>query len=240
MQNWKQAFWLARFELNASKKNILFSFVYFLFTGASLISVFSSYLEKGIVLIDFLFLLMFTIGPIWTKPKDFQIQRINSELVAAPAFIMLNQLPIKQDVIIKSRFIIYFAYSFIFQVLLLVSLYAFIPELQSMLSFGTFIIFVIIWISFGIYIGYIFPATDAGEKTTSTKSTIYTVLMVVAAIVVFTIYQIMFQHGIVHWTIIFAQKWPALSTIISIVLAILGYNYWQRYMKKVANKIDYL
>lgn len=240
MQNWKTALWLARFELKVSKRSLLFSLIFFLFVTSSLISGFPAYLDNNFVLIDFLFLIMFTAGPIWTKPKEFQVQRMNADLLASPAFMMLRQLPIEKDILVKSRFFIYFVYTFPFQIILLVSSYLFVPELQLMMSPGQFVAFSICWLLFGVYAGYIFPTSDAGDKATLTKTAVYAILFFIAVIVILTIFNVFSSYGIVHWTIIFAQNRPVLLSAVSLLLAVSGLNYWQKYMKKVTNKIDYL
>lgn len=240
MQNWKHALWLAKFELNVSKMNVLFTMVFFLFVSTGLKSSYGTYLDKGFVLVDLLYLVMFTAGALWTKPKELQVQRIHNELLAQPTFIMQNQLPVPKDALIKSRFIIYFVYSFPWQLLLLLTSYLFAPELKTMMTPGQFIAFSIIWLSFGIYAGYIFPASDAGDQSTRLKTVVYSIAFFAGMIVLLTFFNLISPYGIVHWTIIFAQKWPMLSAIISILLAGLGFNYWLRYMKKTADKIDYL
>src|SRR5699024_6761115 len=149
-QNWKHVLLLAKFELNVSKMNVLFTMVFFLFVSTGLKSSYGTYLDKGFVLVDLLYLVMFTAGALWTKPKELQVQRIHNELLAQLTFIMQNQLPVPTDALIKSRFIIYFVYSFPWQLLLLLTSYLFAPELKTMMTPGQFIAFSIIWLSFGI------------------------------------------------------------------------------------------
>lgn len=240
MKNWKQAYFLTKFEMSRSKRAFLFLFV---FTGLITLGILSStegYLEKNYVGLDLIFIIMFTVGPVWAKPKHFQIQQMNTNLIASPAVIMLNQLPINKDIIVKSRFIIHFIYTLPVQVILLSCLYLFIPMIQNIMSVGTYLIFSIIWISFSLYAGSIFPASDAGDKASSLKVIIYGILMVVGAIMFFTLFQLVSNRGIVAWTIYLAQQWPILSASISIILSIIGLKYWQHYMKKTMDKLDYL
>lgn len=240
MSTWKRAFWLAKFELKESKLNFLFLFLFFPFIILGVSSTFSSYLEANFVGIDIFFILLFTFAATWTKPKHFQIQQMNDELVASPAIFMLQQLPITTEVIIKSRFIIYFIYSLPIQILLLISLYVLTPSLKDMIGIGLYVVFAIIWLSFSIYMGGMVPASDAGDRATQRKVAVYGVLMVIAAIAFFTFFHVVSDYGIVQWTLIFAKKWPILSSVLSIILAFFGLNYWQSYMKKVMKKIDYL
>ncbi|WP_099159256.1 hypothetical protein [Virgibacillus ndiopensis] len=240
MQDWKLAFWLARFELNASKKSFLGLILFFILMVLFIVSSAGSYLEKNFAGFDVFFIVIFTISMIWTKPKDFQNKKINEGIFASPSLVMLKQLPVRQQVIVKSRFIVHFVYAFPFQLALLVSLYLLTPELQELMSLVSYGVFSIIWLSFGVYAGYIFPASDAGEKVNNTSMIIYGVLFLIGAMFIFSIFQLVSDHGIVQWTIIFAKKWPLLSTTLSILMALIGFNYWQQYMKKTMEKLDYL
>lgn len=242
MQEWKQACSLAKLELKASGLALLFAFIFVLLIISSLVSSLDSYLGNGYVGYDFFFVLVFSIAAIWTKPKDFQIQKINGNFSASPLLVMQKQLPIKQEVIIKSRFIVHFFYSFPFQVLTLFAVYLFSP-LQGMLSIGSFIAFSIMWLSFGIYAGYMFPMTDAGEKgpfSETTAAVIFGVVLLIIIFIIFSFIHILFDNGIVYWSIILVQKWPILSTAVSIVLAFAGFKHWQYYMRKRMNRFDYL
>lgn len=240
MKNWKQAFWLANFELKESKLSFLFLIIFYPFIILGTIANFSSYLDTNFVGIDIFFIFIFTYLTIWAKPKKFQIQQVNDNLVASPAIFMLQQLPIPRDLIVKSRFIIYFVYSIPMQILLLTALYVFTPSLQEMMGISSYISFGLIWLSFGVYIGGVIPASDSGDSASQRKVAVYAILMLIAVIIFFTLFTLFSDHGIVHWTLIIAKKWPALSGSISFVLAFIGLNYWQTYMKKMMEKLDYL
>jgi hypothetical protein len=240
MKNWKQAFWLAKFELKESKLSFLLLLLFYSLIILGLISSLESYLDTNFVGLDFFFILLFTYAATWTKPKHFQVQQMNDELVASPTIFMLQQLPITKDLIVKSKFIIYLVYSVPPQILLLISLYLFTPALHGMIEVSSYLVFAIIWLSFGVYIGGVIPASDAGDNASKLKVAVYGVLMLIALIVFFTIFRLVSDHGIVYWTLIFAKKWPLLSGVSSIILAIFGFNYWQSYMKKMMGKLDYL
>lgn len=240
MNTWKQAFWLAKFELIESTLSFLFLLLFYPFIILGIISSFHSYLDVNFVGIDVFFILIFTFFPLWTKPKRFQVQQINDGLVASPSMFMLQQLPISKELIIKSRFIIYFVYSFPFHLLLLISLYVLTPSLQEMIGIGSYISFCMIWVSFSIYIGGIIPTSDAGDRASPRRVVVYGVLMLIGTIAFFTIFHIVSDYGIVHWTLIIAKKWSLLSGALSIILAFVGLKYWQSYMKKLMTRLDYL
>lgn len=240
MKNWHQAFWLAKFELKNSKLSFLYLLLFYPLITLGFISNFSSYLDVNFVGIDIFFILCFTFAAIWARPKYFQIQQMSDGIVASPAIFMLQQLPITKDLIVKSRFIIYYVYSFPPQVLLLISLYLFVPSLQEMMGLTSYLAFAIIWLSFSVYIGGMIPASDAGDKASKLKVAVYGVLMLIAIIVFFTLFTVLSEHGIVHWTIIIAQKWPLLSAVLSVILALFSFGSWQKYMKKLMGRLDYL
>lgn len=242
MQDWKQGFGLAKFELRESKGSLILSLLFFLLMFSSFRSSLPSYIENGFVGYDFFFILIFSVATFWAKPKAFQSNKINSELQASPILVMQSQLPIKREVLVKSRFIIHFFYSFPYQALLLILLYTFTPGLSELLSLGSYIAFSIIWLSFGIYTGYVFPMSEAGDKTATTTGAMIAYLIVFLMIMFFVLIYVhfLFGNGIVYWSIVFAQKWPLLSSAISILLAFLGFKHWQHYMKKATEKLDYL
>lgn len=227
MQEWKQAYSLAKLELKASVFGFLFAIVFMMIVILSIVTSLDSYLGNGYAGFDFFFILIFSIGAIWTKPKDFQIKKISGNLSASPLLVMQKQLPIKQEIIIKSRFIVHFFYSFPFQVLTLFAFYLYSP-LQGILSISSFIAFSIMWLSFGIYAGYMFPTADAGDKgpfTETTAAVIFAFVLIIGIFFVFSFIHILFGNGIVYWSIILVQKWPILSAVVSILLAFAGFKH---------------
>lgn len=240
MEKWQQAWWLAKFELKQSKLHILFLLLLCPLVILGFISNFNDYLSINFVGIDLVFLLLFTFAPIWAKPSHFQIQKINNGFSASPAIFMLQQLPITTHVIVSSRFIIYFIYTIPVQVITLIFLYAFTPALQEMMTIGPYIAFSIIWLSLGIYLGGIIPVGDAGDQSSTLKVAIYSILMLISLIAFFTFLHLVTGNGLVYWTLIFAQKWPILTALLSIIMAIFGLIFGQYYMRKTMGKLDYL
>lgn len=240
MQDWKQAYWLAKFEWKASIKGFILLFLFFAVVALFFLVSFSAYLDNDFVGFDVLFIILFALAPAWLRLKEFQIQKISGELWASPSLIMLAQLPVSNNVLTKSRFIVYFAFSFPYQLLMLIVLYAVNPEFQVMMSPISHIAFAIIWLSVGIYVGFIMPASDVGDKVSTKIMTVFSIALIAGGIGIATLFHFIFDYGIVYWTIILAQNWPLLSSIVSIFLAFLGFHYWQRYMKKTMDKRDYL
>src|SRR5690625_134521 len=110
MKIWKQALWLANFELKASIVNILLCWFVLSFLGLIFLTSFNGYVENNYVGFDIFFLLIFSYAPYWLRSRHFQYQKISDRLYASPTWIMQRQLPIPKEILIKSRFLIYLAY----------------------------------------------------------------------------------------------------------------------------------
>lgn len=152
---------------------------------------------------------------------------------------MLQQLPIRKDVIVKSRFIFHSFYSFPFQLTLLLCLYILTPETRN-LELSAYLAFVILWLAIGIYIGFILPASDGGDIInwkTLLGSSLFFILLGAA---ILTLFHAVLDVGFVEWTIRIAQEFPLLSTLVSIFLTGFGFFYWPRSLKKTMEKLDYL
>ncbi|WP_269410654.1 hypothetical protein [Lentibacillus daqui] len=243
MKDWKQAWYLAKFELKASKWMFLLLLLFTFFMLFFFVTVLDTGVEKRTAGFDFFFILMFSSTMmIWWKPKDFQINKVGGDVFASPSLVMLNHLAIKKDVIIKSRFFVHFVYSFPYQLILLLCLYPLTPALQSVLTLNDYIVFSIIWLSFSFYVGYLFASSEIGGKSklSATLAGILILGIVIVTLFLFSLIQLITGYTIFYWTIIIAQNWPLASSLISIILAILGINYWLHYARKGMDKIDYL
>ncbi|MBP1970974.1 MFS family permease [Virgibacillus natechei] len=240
MRDWKQAYWLAKFEWKSSIKAFIWTFLFFTVIALFFLESFSAYLDNDYVGFDVLFIILFALAPSWLRSKEFQIQKISGELWASPSLIMLTQLPLSKNVVTKSRFIVYFAYAFPYQLLMLIALYVVNPEFQVMMSPVSHIAFAIIWLAFGVYVGFIMPVSDSGDRANTKIVTFYSIVLIIGGIGILTFFHFIFGYGFVYWTVMLSQNWPLLSSVISIVLAFLGFNYWQRYMKRNIDKLDYL
>ncbi|WP_373894140.1 hypothetical protein ACUL41_01525 [Virgibacillus natechei] len=240
MQDWKQAYWLATFEWKAYIRAFIWSFLFFAVIAIFFLESFSAYLANDFVGYDLIFIILFALAPSWLRSKEFQIQKISGELWASPSLIMLSRLPVSKNVITKNRFIVYFAFAFPYQLLMLIALYVVNPEFQLMMSHASHIAFAIIWLAFGVYVGFIMPVSDSGDKANTKIITLYSIVLIIGGIGILTAFHLLFGYGFVYWTVMLSQNWPLLSSVISIVLAFLGFHYWQRYMKRNIDKLDYL
>ncbi|TWT06458.1 hypothetical protein FQV26_01185 [Planococcus sp. CPCC 101016] len=240
MHTWKQAYWLAGFELKARMKRSLLMLAFYTAVGFVCISSFDVYLTENFYAFDLLFLLLFIMFPAWMKPKIFQMQKMDGDLWTVPAVIMLQQLPVPKAVIVKSRFIIHSVYSFPYQLILLVMLLAVSPAFREMITPLSYMAFLIIWLAVSVAAGFAMAASEAGgtyDTKLLAKSMIYLVLGIA---IFYAAFQWLADEGLIYWTIGLAQNWPLMSIVVSLLIIYAGWNYWQRVMKKDIEKADYL
>lgn len=240
MNDWKEAYRLAAFELKASMKSFLLILAFYTAMSLIVMMSFDIYLKGDFRYFDLLYLLIFFLFPAWMKNKEFQMQKLSGDLWTVPSVVMLQQLPISKEAIIKSRFIIHAVCSFPLQLVLLIAMPIMSEEFRNYMTPVTYPVFVLIWLSLAIAIGFIMAASEVGgnfKKKAIVMSFIY-VLGGTAA--VFFLVAVIANDGFILLTMQLAGDWPFLSGIIAIVLGIAGWKYWQWDMKKMMKKTDYL
>ncbi|WP_113928428.1 hypothetical protein [Bacillus sp. P14.5] len=240
MDTIRKAFWLARLEMIVSKKHYLNLFliagIYTFFFQLTI----PTYLEENIFIFD-VFLIIFLMSISFsTKPKGFQYQKMDDELYASPFVAMLNQLPIKRNVLVISRFILPYFAIFAGILIALAATYVFSPELQDVIDPLQLISLIVIWICISFSLGGIFPASEPGDQIKR-----FTIVWSFASIILFfaamyLIFQVWLDTGFFKWTIYLANDYPILSIIVSILTAFFVTWYWIRHALKQIQKIDYL
>ena len=241
MESWKQALWLAKFELNGSKKGIITTVLTFIVFFLFIVYTFEKNKDAELLSMtyDIFFGIVFWFSVAWSKPKEFQYQKLARDFWGSPYFIMLKQLPIPEEILIRSRFLQYYVISIPIHLLFLIMFFLSSASIRTLLSPGEYIAFSLIWLSSGIGIGSIFPASDSGDNVSPKKLVMYFVVTFTVFIGGFSLLYLLSGEGLVYWTIIAADRWPLLSAIISIFVAGLCLNYWPRYMKRNIERIDY-
>ncbi|TFB14598.1 hypothetical protein E3U55_13285 [Filobacillus milosensis] len=241
MNSWKTAKDLAFFEI---KNSWLHRLLLLSLSGGIMLIItlgaFQHYFENSTMGIDIFFILIIFYSYAWAVPKPFQYQKISDENYASPVFIFLHQLAIKNEVLIKSRFIIFFTmilpYLIIFISLLYIS-----PQLRGILDVTSFISFVILWVSVGLAFGAVFPASDLGDvNVTTEKLLLYIFLLIIGVGVVFAFAYALYGNGIIHFTTYLAAQWPLLTAIGSILTAIVSVLFWWKHALKKIQVIDFL
>lgn len=238
MQPRKQIWELVLLELKTMRmKSVLYVILTYILSSWILVTF--SEIESNIG-IDVIFIMLFLFFPSWMKAKENQIQKVSGDLWASPTFIMLNQLPISKDILVKSRVLAYSLYAIPFFILQLLVLYILGGGFVETMATSEYIAFSIIWISFSIYAGFIMPASDTGDRVNNTILTVYMILLSGGALVFFWLFYYFTGLGLVDLTVELARNWPLLSVAVSLLLAYLGLRYWLGYMKRHMEKIDYL
>lgn len=240
MNEWKQAYRLAAFELKASMKSFLLTLAFYIAMSLIVMVSFDIYLEGKFKFFDLLFLLIFFMFPSWMKSKEFQMQKMDGDLWTSPSIIMLQQLPIPRNIIVKSRFIIHAFCSFPFQLILFIAMPLMSANFREMMTPTAYIAFVLIWLALSIAVGFIMAASEAGGnfKTKAiVKSFVY---LVIGAAAIYFLFVLLSDAGFIHWTMFLAMEWTLLSAAIAVVLILAGWKYWQADMRKTMKKTDYL
>ncbi|GEL76423.1 hypothetical protein [Tenuibacillus multivorans] len=241
MNTWKEARALARFEFKSSWSKritlLIFTTLLILFI---MISSFQSYFDNSNMGIDVFFIILIGYSYMWSIPKGFQYEKVSEHTYVSPVFIFMHQLPIKNEVLIKSRFYIFLMQLIPFLVVVMSLLYL-SPELRSVLDVSSFIAFVILWVSFGVAFGAIFPASDLGDHNVTTERIIvYSAVFLIIFSTVFAVVYITYGEGIIHFTTYLADKWPVQTAIISIVVAITSVIGWLKAALRKIEKVDFL
>ncbi|WP_033541305.1 hypothetical protein [Planococcus sp. CAU13] len=240
MNEWKQAYRLAVFELKASRKSLLTIMVFYIAMSLVVMMSFDLYLEERFMLFDLLFLAIFFLFPAWMKSKEFQMQKMDGDLWTVPSVVMLQQLPVSRDVIIKSRFVIHAVCSFPLQFILLAAMPLMSENFREGMSPLAYIAFVLIWLALSIAVGFMMAASEAGGnyKTSAiVKSFIY---MLAGIAILYALLFLFADGGFIRWTMVLAADWTWLSIVAAAVIGIAGWNYWQADMRKLIRKTDYL
>ncbi|MDQ0273221.1 hypothetical protein [Cytobacillus purgationiresistens] len=240
MNEMKEAWRLATFEIKASLKWTILQFLFALLFGW----FFSMTLPDGKdhLMFDLFLVLMFWAGSSWLRPKVFQLQKLDEGVHASTYFLMLNQLPVKRNTLINSRLLVHYTFSIPFNLLMLISLFILSTEVPTIMPDSSFLVFSVIWLSFGIVAGSMFPTADIGEKLKGGKVAIVlsVILFYGAAGAVLVLVNLFTSRSIAGWSIYAAVNWPIASIIISIAAVILSIWYTKRYMSRKIPTIDYL
>src|SRR5690625_5266619 len=214
-------------------------FVVSIFISIFIGMTFNDYLSNQSIGFDVFFLILFSIFSAWFKPEATQYKNVSGELCASHIFIMYKQLPIPEDIIVKSRFINHFMYSLPMLSLILCLNYLITYTEQPILTPLEYVSFSIIWLSFSIYIGLIMGASDAGDRV-NVKTMLLAFLQTGAFfIIILGLFHYVFDIGVVYWTVTLAKKYTLIAALISILLSIIGIRFWQSFMKNTIKKMDY-
>ena len=239
MNDWKQAFTLAKFELKISVVNILISWFVMTFFSMSFFTSFSKYLEKSYYGFDIFFILGLSFGPLLFRSKHYQYQKFGDDFYASPTYIMMNKLPIPKKVLALSRLLIIFIYVLPFMVTVFPLMYLTIPVVSEVMDVSAFIAFFIIWLLIVLILGMTLPASDPGDRLTWGIVALYFVGAWLAIVTFSGLFHHFTGSGFVAWTIKLANDWAIPTIAIAIILFIISWRFWLYQMVKKTKKLDY-
>ena len=177
---------------------------------------------------------------VWAKPKEFQYQKLARDFWGSPYFILLKQLPIPEDILIRSRFLQYYVTSIPIHLLFLIMLFLSSASIKSLLSPGEYISFSLIWISSGIGIGSVFPASDSGDIFFTQKiSDVFQLSSLTIFIGGFSLFIYLQERASSIGRSSPQIAGQSYQPIFPLLVRCLCLIYWPRYMKKNIERIDY-
>ena len=236
MKSWNKAFYLTRFELKHTALSFLGVFVISMFMitiGFTLV-----YSSINRIVIDWLFLAAFTIGPVLYMPKFLLPKKINLETLASPLVVSYFQLPIPLDIIIKSRIIIFLLFSLPIHTATLFSYYFIInPSLINYLAFTSF------FLTLNFLFGMIISSTQIGRYT-GFKSSLYDLLIITCIIIAFSfttfLSDYLYKQTFLEILLKIMSINPLLTLASMIIITFISLKIWIHRMKKNRFNLNYL
>lgn len=240
MKEWKQAYRLAKFEIAVSIKSYFITCTFYIAISWIFMLAFDLYLEGEFRFFDLMFLLIFIMFPTWMKRKEFQMRKMDGDLWTTPSIIMLQQLPIPKETIVKSRFIIHSFYSFPFQLILLILMPLISDNFRATMTPLAYIAFLLLWLSISIAVGFMMAASEAGGNFGTKVIVLSFIYLLIGVGVFYFLFPLLSDKGFVEWTMSISKDWTLLTVIVAVALSIGGWKYWQTDMQKTLKKTDFL
>lgn len=263
MKEWKDAFWLTKFELR--KTNTILMFIIILSLPILLLITHfltESYFKYQFIGLEFMLLFVLIFFTKMIVPRMNDVKQNGSYGNSSSYLVALNSLPIKKDVIAKNRLLTSLFISIPVQAVFLSTLYLTSSALREAMSIDTYVVFSIIWICLSIYIGSAFVTHQAGHRLTDLLFHLAIAFAVIFTVTVIELIPTMqFESnltfpprmdlaffsiefgdpkGIIYWTMLLAKNHPIISTSTSVLLSIIGLQYWNTRMLKRIERFDYL
>lgn len=237
---WSEAFKLALFEWKIMWiKRIFIQLLTLLVLILFISSLIGSQIEDGGIGIDIFLITFLAFGYAWSIPKDFQYQKISEQTYASPVFFMLHQLPIKNEVLIRSRFAIFYINLIPMSVIIFTLLY-FIPDFNGIFTFESYIAFALFWSSIGFSCSAIYPASDVGDRNVSTVRLIWITIFFIGALLLITIpTYIFYDNGLINLSVEIANLHPLALSIFSLILIPVSNWIWIKYAENKLLKEDF-
>lgn len=246
MNHWKNAYAFVRLELQHSLMTfvvmVLCLFVIFsmLMLNLNSVNLYDKMASMGFY--DFIFFVSFTCLPIWMTAREFSSgQKGKNGTEAAPGVVLLMHLPVKRDIISKSRILSYIIRSYPFLIIIMLMIYITNSPIREEMPPFTYLVFCIIWLAFALYGGGMVLTADFTSSGMTIVNLIVGMVIAVLSIAIFYSAFLFFTDvGIVYATVAAARNFPIISVLASIILAATGLHYIHKYNIKLMKKNDYL
>lgn len=225
MNEWKQAYGLAKIELSEMKPFVLYYSALIIYFVILINGTATDYFDKAYFGLDILFALLFILLPRYLRKRYFQWMALEQGWYASHFHIALSSLPVKNKVIAKYHYLMHAVISLPIQLSILIAVYVSSEAFRAQLSLSSFIVFTIFWLSINLFLG-----ASGSFSAVGSNLFINAGLFFLAAIVFFVagtfIFYVAFTDGIVGWTIYMAEAHTLLTVIIAILLTSVGPKMW--------------
>ncbi|MEW4327361.1 hypothetical protein Q0N12_11860 [Rossellomorea marisflavi] len=240
MNTFKESIWLARYDFRHVVKQIAALIFVAGIYGYFFADLMEGYLEKTKPVFDLFFFLYLFFMPSWSRSKESQVQQIEGDLYAAPTFMLFNQLPIRKNVVIISRFFCLFVPVIIGTVLVLVVTYIASDVLREVLSVGGLVVLTLFWTGIALASCSAFATMEAGERISKLRMVTSFIWLILIAGALFILMKDVLKSGILKWSIFFTADHPLVMLLLALLIPI-GASWWAyRRAYKQMNKMDYM
>ncbi|ALC80666.1 MULTISPECIES: hypothetical protein [Bacillus] len=243
MANQKQLWGLVAYELKVTPVNQLLRQ---LFMAAIIAFFFGFFIDRdiknwGAVIADLVLCIFVMFYPYSGRLQIFRVVKIKSHLYANAFYVQASMLPIKQEVLLASRLILSFFYTFLTAVVGVSGAFL-LPNsnpLFSELSLGQSVAFILLWALIAASAGAFLAAGDVGGKYSIKQLINYNVLLYSSVIILFAALHFFTGKGLVGWSFDIVTNAPFLSVCIALLVFLISNVLAFLEAKRLAKKVDY-
>lgn len=191
------------------------------------------------IVFDILLLSFVLYYPQFMRGSFFRSANIKGDLYATPFYVYASQLPIKQRVLMRSRFVLSLLYTCGATVIAIVLAYVYPGTTHTLLTLGEFIVFLTIWGLLAAAGSGLFAAADVGGTYSKRVLWGYNILSLLVLVMVLAGLNVLTGHGFIGWTIELAKNAPLQGIAGTIVFALFCNWIWHLEARRYARKVDY-
>lgn len=195
----------------------------------------------GAVIADLVLCFFVMAYPYSGRLQLFRVVKLKSHLYVNSFYVQASMLPIKQEELLASRFILAFIYTFLTTVVGVAGAFL-LPNsntLFSELSLGQSIAFILLWALFAASGGAYLAAGDVGGKYSIKQLIGYNSLFFSIVIILFAALYLSTGKGLVAWSFVFVINAPILSVFIALLVVLASNALAFLEAKRLAKKVEY-